>query len=383
VRWLAALLLVLSLPAWGQGPPIQPLPVVGTSGGTAYTGPGDVYTTGIQTWGGLRAYSKATAGTKAIQVTRLSDSTTHDVNSLANGQLDIASANSFAGTDATCTGTISGTTMSISSCSAGTLHVTDTLTGAGINQPAYITAIGTCAAPPGTCTLNKSQTVAVGETITAQVSLVVSKLYDKTGALFCGGAVCDLNTPLAPSTTDGPFLIPTCINSLPCMRNPSGQTRSLESSAAASWGTSGNSPFSFSTIAIRLTNTTSYGFLLGNNNNSNGAGFSNAANTAVIFDGSNHTATMSDNAWHAIQVIFNSASSNFNIDGTNTAVSTSAVNFGSSSIFIGQNFGGNHLGEGYFTEAGVWSGATSSGNQTALCRNEQAFYGSGNFGAAC
>jgi hypothetical protein len=72
------------------------------------------------------------------------------------------------GTDAICTGTISETTLSVTSCSFGTLHVNDTIAGTGIIQPAYITVIGSCASPPGTCTLNASQTVGAAETIPAQ-----------------------------------------------------------------------------------------------------------------------------------------------------------------------------------------------------------------------
>jgi hypothetical protein len=116
-------------------PPATPNPVVPAVCG-GFTGPGDLVGT-WDIWVGLRAFTAATCGTKAIQVTKVVSSTTSDINSLStNGQLDMAAALSFAGTSASCTGTISGTTMTISSCSSGTLHGGDTIAGVGINPQA-------------------------------------------------------------------------------------------------------------------------------------------------------------------------------------------------------------------------------------------------------
>jgi hypothetical protein len=63
------------------------------SGGAAYTGPGNVVA--FTWWGGFRAYSAATAGTKAVRLVRASDSTQQDINTLANGTFDAASATTF------------------------------------------------------------------------------------------------------------------------------------------------------------------------------------------------------------------------------------------------------------------------------------------------
>jgi hypothetical protein len=59
---------------------------------SSYTGPGDLKTFAF--WGGFRAYSAATAGTKAVQLQR-SDSTVTDINTLADGSFDTASAATF------------------------------------------------------------------------------------------------------------------------------------------------------------------------------------------------------------------------------------------------------------------------------------------------
>jgi hypothetical protein len=59
-----------------------------------YVGPGDVVS-GAKGWWGLRAYSRATAGTKAINLRASGNNATSDFNTLTNGNLDLASINSF------------------------------------------------------------------------------------------------------------------------------------------------------------------------------------------------------------------------------------------------------------------------------------------------
>lgn len=61
-----------------------------------YAGPGDVVPNAVMWWG-LRAYSVAMAGTKAVRIRRDSDNTEQDFNTLSNGNLDIASISSFIG----------------------------------------------------------------------------------------------------------------------------------------------------------------------------------------------------------------------------------------------------------------------------------------------
>jgi hypothetical protein len=61
--------------------------------GGGYVGPGDIVS--FTAWWGFRAYSAARAGTKAIRIVRASDSAQSDINSLANGSLDAATATTF------------------------------------------------------------------------------------------------------------------------------------------------------------------------------------------------------------------------------------------------------------------------------------------------
>lgn len=112
MRLLTALvvLLLASLPAVAQTPltgkfsEFQSLSPT-CPGGTArclavppvnFTGPGDVQVSGWSGWWGFRAFSKATAGTKAAQLCLHSTpGTCQDINTLANGNFDTASAASF------------------------------------------------------------------------------------------------------------------------------------------------------------------------------------------------------------------------------------------------------------------------------------------------
>ena len=148
-----------------------------------YTGPGDIVASATA-WYGLRGYNAAyaTGSNKSINVRRASDNTTQDILILSNGNLDIASANTFAGTDATCQGSTTGlsVTIAFTSCSA-TPKAGDTVTGTGISQPEYLTACGTFTAGAGSCTLTTAQNIGVAETVTMQVAMFVTKAYDQSG----------------------------------------------------------------------------------------------------------------------------------------------------------------------------------------------------------
>jgi hypothetical protein len=102
-KFIAALLLLYPISAWGfatsdglstanydginlkRGPTAPP-----------YQGPGDIVA-GATGWWGLRAYSAAKAGTKAVRLRRDSDQIEQDFNTLANGSLDTASITTFKG----------------------------------------------------------------------------------------------------------------------------------------------------------------------------------------------------------------------------------------------------------------------------------------------
>lgn len=341
---------------------------VGLCGGS-YVGPGDLVP-GAKVWVGLRAYSNTNCGALAIKVERLSDNATLDIRTLINsGNLDSGSVSSFSGTDATCTGTIAGTTLSVSSCT-GTPHVLDEISGSGITGPAYITSIGTCASPPGTCTLNASQTVGSPETITARVATRVAKLYDQSGALYCTSTACDYSE----AGTSRPYLFLNCINSRPCIFTQVAQPGDPTTANSGTW----NQPLSVSSVAIRPTFNGDYGFLWGGAGAGGCSGcafgFFNSANKVGIFWSAVPSVTAADGAWHAFQFVLNSASSVINVDNTATSVNGGSANLGSVPLIYAQNTF-SHILPGYSTELGTWTLALSSGNQTALCHNQFAYWG--------
>lgn len=103
----ALVLLACAGPAVAQVPPGPFVPQLGGLGPVcpgigamcravpSFNGPGDVAGASFAEWWGMRAFNGATAGTKSILIRRASDNTTQTINTLSNGNLDVASATTF------------------------------------------------------------------------------------------------------------------------------------------------------------------------------------------------------------------------------------------------------------------------------------------------
>jgi hypothetical protein len=85
------------------------------------------------------------------------------------------------------TASMSGTTMTVTAVSSGTLYVGQTIQGAGITTQTIITALGTGSGSTGTYTINNSQTIS-SQTMYA---LNWTVLPSSDGA-FSGGETCDI-----------------------------------------------------------------------------------------------------------------------------------------------------------------------------------------------
>lgn len=85
------------------------------------------------------------------------------------------------------TASMSGTTMTVTAVSSGTLYVGQTIQGAGITTQTIITALGSGSGGTGTYTINNSQTIS-SETMYA---LNWTVLPSSDGA-FTGGETCDI-----------------------------------------------------------------------------------------------------------------------------------------------------------------------------------------------
>src|SRR5262245_56688853 len=103
-----------------------------------------------------------------------------------------------------------------------------------------------------------------------------------------------------------------------------------------------------------------------------------AANLVGGFTSANFSATASDNSHHAVQILYNSASSEVYVDGS----ATTGLDCGSSAglatttdlSLLAQNTGGQSW-FGKFHELGIWPGTFTSGNKSSLNSNQHNYWG--------
>jgi hypothetical protein len=364
---------------------------VGTSFGASYVGAGDVVS-GATAWFGLRAYNAAYASgsNAAINLRRASDNHTCNLLITTSGGLGNTancstggdngqSAAAWAGTDITCSGSTTGssTTLAVTGCSANSVVGTDPISGTGITQPAYVTSCSITAGT-GTCTMNVAQNIAVAETVTFQVALLVTEIYDQSGSNFCSSAPCNVSQSTA---TKQPQLLPGCIGTQPCLYFNRTNTQGLSNST-----TTTITSMTIAGVALRITAAAGNMLSFATGGGTTSLQFTGAANTTEIFlDNVGTTATETDGTLHSIIGVANGASpaSVVNVDGTETTGST-GTSVSTAGIGFGVNTVGTNSFGGYMPEGGWWnSTAFTSTQRTNICKNAQSYYGSANFGAAC
>lgn len=364
LRRLIFALCLISPPTFAQN-----VPGSGISGDqkaaavSAYTGPGDVVS-GASAMIGVRAYNAAyaTGSNNAFNYRRASDNTTQNGVILTSGAFDIATANTFAGTDATCQGSTTGlsTTISFTSCSS-TPTAQDTVSGSGISQPEYIVSCGSFVAGAGSCTLSTAQNIAVAKTVTMQVALYITEAYDQTG-----NAVHFLQATGASQ----PQLFPSCLNGIPC----------LYFNGANSLITSGNhsitQPVTESIVALALSSLSGSGDLA--NIGTDGETFYRTGAFVGAYFGTFYASLAStQNVVHNLQYLVNNASSIINQDGTETTGLAFGADAGSAAWSIGAyNNGTTNPLLGYVFEITIYNNLSSSSTQRGnLCHNEYLYYG--------
>ena len=347
---------------------------VAISSGATYTGPIDIVASPTA-WYGLRAGSGAiaAAGTqKLVNVRRASDNVACDFLVASNGGFGVTTATcnsstqggitpaAFAGTDASCTGSMVGTTtLTISACSSGTLNVNDPISGAGITQPAYITAIGTCASPPGTCTVNVAQTFA-SEAVIAQVAMFVTELYDQTGNNYHLTQSTAANQPqLLPSFSNGMPVILSTVGPAQILSNTSfvatAQPFSMSAVGEMSGSAAGGAGMvSVSTAALTqmgwYTSSTLFGMKVSNSGFQAGSGLAGVLVSA--------------------QGVFNGASSVYSVNNVET---TGTVGAGSTSTEI--DMAVSNVSVKYTCEGGLWPVAFNLTQRGNLYANEHTYWG--------
>jgi hypothetical protein len=205
-------------------------------------------------------------------------------------------------------------------------------------------------------------------------SCFVTQMYDQTGT----------GNPVAQATAGNqPALAFSCVGTSGCVQPGASATLTsanhlnVASGQTVSW------------VGERTSNTTTIMTAAACEGNANQTGFNSAANQTFIFATSSVLSqSANDNVWHAVQYGNTNAGAtgSVNVDGTYTSglsPGTHVCITGNSpgiSVFSGNN---NFSSGANYTEAIFYGSALSSANMTSLCRNQQAYYGSGNFGAAC
>lgn len=373
MRWvLAGLLCLASLMAQAQvysWPRFPPGVIINRQAldapAVTYQGVGDIVSGATGYWG-LRAYNAAyaTGSNNAINIRRASDNTTENIVILTTGALDVATAATFAGTDATASCSTSGSSTTLNCTSASsTPNTKDQIYGTGISNPTLITSCGTFTGGAGSCTMSTAQNISSAETVTFQVALFVTEVYDQTG---------NGNNVSQSTAADQLQLLFDCSNtSLPCMYGSDLQYLTLSSASA----TLGNG--SAIVTAERTANTTTDAAILSWGPSGSSAeyiSFYSSANE-ISLKGNVQLTGVNDNASHAIQGVQTGTTGSLIYADGSGASGTSSTSTGSY-VGLGARPTGGHPLDGYVTEAGLWNGTTFNTTQIGnLCHNQYEYWG--------
>lgn len=342
------------------------------SSASSFVGPGDVVS-GATAWYGLRGYSAAYAATgtgKSVNIRRASNNDTQDIFILTTGAFDIASYNTFVGTDTTGSCTIASTTLTCTGLGS-TLHINDPISGAGIGQPCYLTAVGAFSLGAQTATINAASicgAVGVAVTVTAQVAGFVTKAYDQSG---------NSNDILNATAAQQPQLLPNAINGLPGINFISAAFQAL-TTAAASVSVSGTAN-TFAAVAARRANFTTRQILMGwDGSTALGIGWPASADLGMIFSQSGASTVsqaMTDSVVHSlIGVQTGAATAIAVVDGTASSPGTISGGAVSTKVSWGCQVTYGVFSTALSGESGLWSGTTFTPTQYGNVRANQSSY---------
>ncbi len=348
------------------------------AGSIGWSGPGDILA-GATVWYGLRAYNiaYATGSNPAIRIRRSADNHQCDIlitiagtfgntSNCSTGGDNGQSAIAFQGIHGSCTGTISGATLT---CTASTVTpvAADLISATGV-YGLYINSCGTFVAGAGTCTLNGvvGTNISTPETVTFVNLALISTWYDQSG----NGTNVTQTTPgqqIAFNSTGYNGILPVVIT---------GTTNLLAVTVAST-----NNTYLTSGAVRQLTFTTQMGIagMADSTTQTNGVElrFTTSANTVGLFGGSVFTATASDSNFHTLQGVANGASSVLSVDGVETT-----GNAGSGAAYtkfhVGESSNNGTLNfflRGSLTEVGAWAALPSSGVRGSMYTNMKTYWG--------
>jgi hypothetical protein len=210
--------------------------------------------------------------------------------------------------------------------------------------------------------------VATATTFCAATTCFITKFYDQSGALNCSGAACDA---AQATTTKQPQLIFNCINtSLPCARFVGASVQNLTTPSFTAIA----QPVTIGFAAKRTTVSGALETVVGLFTDGLQVGFDFSANNVFIYAGSAQpTAAATDNAFHNVFAVANSAASVLNVDGASTTVSPGVLSPGGATVIGDTNSGGHPLTADVL-EIVAYPSALSGGAMTNLCHNQFTYW---------
>ncbi len=194
-------------------------------------------------------------------------------------------------------------------------------------------------------------------------NLFVVTLYDQSGNGYDVTQATPGTQPTFTLNGLGSFPIISYVGATP--------TYLQSASVAASF----TQPISYSAVVRRTSAFTSQGGWLGANANGPEAMFAGSANNVTFYaGGATPTAPAADSTWHAIQDLFNGASSNINVDGFDNLVSGGTGGIGGPfTWYVGRDPFSNFM-TGDLPEVGAWAGDISP-SFAALYSNQHLYWG--------
>jgi hypothetical protein len=316
---------------------IVPLTGLGHTGGP-YNGPKETVSTVAYAWWGFRAYSRAGANS--------GPSTTK--------VMDVLGAT-----------TVTGCTVFLKGDGTGDIDLTTSGAGGVGNQ---------CASGATTfCTVTNT-------------SCSISKMYDQSGNTNCTTA-CNASNATAANQ---PTLTFSCIGTKACSTWTSASSQILVTPNTSL--NEGVTSISYSWVAKNNTSAGVTRTVFGINGTTRSqTGYdASANNTAFVYGGGAgvYPATATSGVLDAISTVnidLNHDAINVNGVDTSDGVNTGIDGLGSGNpITLGGAATISNFISGTLAEAGIWGNfALTSGNRTALCQNQQHYYGPSNFGATC
>lgn len=209
----------------------------------------------------------------------------------------------------------------------------------------------------------------IGGSSCSVVACTVKTIYDRGSGTFCNtfSTPCDLTQS---TIANRPTLVVNCGGTgLPCLACSGTQT--LVNSTVTNF----TQPNSVSSVAERTGGTSAYSDVLGSFGGSFQFLFDTNPNQFILYAGSLSSAVAAnDNTVHAIQGLYNGASSVLRVDGTSSSVSPGLSVVQTDFTLCAANSSVANPLTGNFFELAMWGGLDVSSNFAAFYANQKVYW---------